>query len=178
MEGQQGVVEVFLGIGAGVAIGEDEFAISVGEYDGGLFVEPEHTHAFFVVGVGVGDGEQSLCQVVFGCFCGQRLGFAGGLEGHRNVGIQFAGDAGLKAGYGGRYKGLWQELKVAVDIHPGDVVFEGSGVFDDLVRQRLALGVEGEVMHDIIVVNSQNLMGVATVLGWMMPEGIHGSKGN
>ncbi|MEK0440051.1 MAG: hypothetical protein RLZZ504_967 [Bacteroidota bacterium] len=57
MEGQQGVVEVFLGIGARVAIGEDEFAVSVGEYDGSLFVEPEHAHAFFVVGVGVGDGE-------------------------------------------------------------------------------------------------------------------------
>ena len=51
-------------------------------------------------------------------------------------------------------------------------------MFDDLVRQWLALGVEGEVMHDIIVVDAQNLMGVARELGLMMPEGIHGSKGN
>lgn len=134
---------MFLGIGAGVAIGEDEIAVAIGEDDGSLFVEPEHAHAFFVVGVGVGDGEQSLCQVVFGCFGGQGLWFAGGLKRQRCGLVEFAGNAGLKAGYGCVYKGLGDELQVSVQVYPGDVFFEGGGVFHDLIRERLTLYVEG-----------------------------------
>lgn len=90
VEGQQGVVQVFLGIGAGVAVGEDEFTVAEGEDDGGLFVEPEHAHTFFVVGVGVGDGEQSFCQVVLGTVGWQGLGVHRWLKGQGDVGVEFS----------------------------------------------------------------------------------------
>ncbi len=178
VEGQQGVVQVFLGIGAGVAVGEDEFTVAEGEDDGGLFMEPEHAHAFFVVGVGIGDGEQSFCQVVLGTIGWQGLGVHRWLKSQGDVGVDFSLEAGLESWNGCFCEGLGDELQVAVEINPGDVGLELCWVFCDLVAQGLLLRVEREVMHHIVVIHAQDLVHGAGVLGLVFPERIHVDKVN
>lgn len=127
----------------------------------------------------MGDVEQSFGDVHGGRFGGQQILFwrlvlkRQGLLGvdFTDFGLGHAGDIGL-CECGG------DPLDVAVKIHPRNALFELRWVFDDFVAEGLILGVDGEIVHNVVVVHPQNLVGLSAVMGAMTPKYVHEAKLN
>jgi len=179
VKGQEREIKVFLGIGTIEFVGEYQLIVLEGENDGGLIMKPNHAHVFFVRGVGLCDGVQSFCDVHGGCIGGQQILFlrlvlkCQGLLGvdFTDFGLWHAGDIGLS-------ECRRNPLDVAVEIYPCYAIFELGGVFDDLVAERLILGVYREIVNNVVVVDPQNLLGLSAVLGDMTPKYVHVAKLN